>query len=91
MMYVCVCASSKMLMHVCTRTCTVCVYLACCLLEQGEGSLSQLPLETGVKLEGWGSLVGLEEVRETFICSFGIVTLSAYEKDHNVEFHEVSA
>lgn len=54
------------------------MYLACCLLEQCEGSLSQLPLETGVRLEGWGSLVGLEEVRETFIADFNMLVWLRY-------------
>lgn len=55
-----------------------CVYLACRLLEQCEGSLSQLPLEAGVKLEGWGSLAGLEVVQETFIADFHMLVWHRY-------------
>lgn len=73
----CIPAPTRMLMHVCTCTCTsaACAmlgraYLARCLLEQREGSLSQLPLESGVTLEGRGSLAGLGGVRKTFIADF---------------------
>lgn len=79
----CICAFKHMRMHVCICTCTYtvcvwCVYLACRLLEQSEGSLSQLPLKTGVKLEGWGSLAGLEEVRKTFIADFHMLIWPRY-------------
>lgn len=44
-----------------TYVCWSETYLPRCLLEQRKGSLPQLPLETGVKLEGRGSLKGLQE------------------------------
>lgn len=78
---VCICASKKMLMHVCNGTCTsahLCVNLACCLLEQCEGSASQLPVKTGVELEGRGSLMGLGEVREIFIADFHMLIWHCY-------------
>lgn len=53
-------------MHVhtflCDSTARGFVYLARRLLEQSEDSSSQLPLKTGVELEGWASLAGLKEV-----------------------------
>lgn len=49
-------------MSLSTRRCVL--YLACCLLEESQGSLFQLPLETGVQLEGRGSLRGLQEDTE---------------------------
>lgn len=83
-MHVCICAPKKMLMHVhsylCDFTVLRCVYLACCLLEQCEGSLSQLPMKTGVKLEGWGFLAGLDEVRETFIADFHMLIWHRYNE-----------
>lgn len=41
-------------------------YLACCLLEQSEGSLSEVQLETGVKLEGRNFFTGLEDLKEHY-------------------------
>lgn len=55
------------------------MYLARCLLEQSEESLSLLQLEVGVKHERRFFLWGLEEVKKSFIayldiiCSSGII------------------
>lgn len=44
----------------------MCVYLACSLLEPFEGSVSQVQVKAGVKLEGWDFLADLGEFEEAF-------------------------